>query len=302
MPRLPWPLRDAWLARLLVRSQRGDRAAFRDLYRALYGPVSSYLTACAAGTQAIGEALRLVRRGRADGCIAGGADSMLSAVCVTGFTLLTVASTYHGDPAKACRPFDRKRDGLVLGEGAGLVVLEGLEDAQRRGAPILAEVVGYGSSGDGYRFTDSPPDARGAVECMQAALDDARLQPTDVDYINAHGTGTLLNDRSETLAIKRVFGDHAYSIPVSSTKSQLGHLLCAAGGVELVITVQALLPGIVPPTINLENPDPECDLDYVPNTPRSADVAVALSNSFGFGGQNGTLVVRRWAETAGAAA
>jgi 3-oxoacyl-[acyl-carrier-protein] synthase II len=266
------------------------------------GPCMTVQSACASATQAIGEAFQMIRHGQADLMVAGGAESMLSAVCVTGFPLLTVASTYHGDPAKACRPFDRKRDGLVLGEGAGLVVLESLDDAEKRGAPILAEVVGYGSSADGYRFTDSPPDARGAVQCMRAALDDAGLEPTDVDYINAHGTGTPQNDRSETFAIKRVFGDHAYAIPVSSTKSQLGHLLCASGGVELVVTAQALLTGIVPPTINLENPDPDCDLDYVPNTPREVDVAVALSNSFGFGGQNGTLIVRRWDEAAGAAA
>jgi 3-oxoacyl-[acyl-carrier-protein] synthase II len=258
------------------------------------GPCITVQSACASATQAIGEAFQMIRHGQADLMVAGGADSMLSAVCVTGFTLLTVASTYRGDPRKACRPFDRKRDGLVLGEGAGMVILESLQDAEKRGAPVFAEVVGYGSSADGYRFTDSHPEARGAIDCMRTALSDASLRSEDVDYINAHGTGTAQNDRVETMAIKQVFGERAYAIPVSSTKSQLGHLLCASGGVELVVTVQALRNGIAPPTINLENADPECDLDYVPNVSREADLAVGLSNSFGFGGQNGTLIVRRW--------
>ena len=265
------------------------------------GPCMTVQSACASSAQAIGEGFQMIRHGHADLVVAGGADSMLSAVCVTGFTLLTVASTFQGDPHKACRPFDRKRDGLVLGEGSGICVLESLEDARNRGATILGEIVGYGSSGDGYRFTDSHPEARGTIECMRAALRDAGIRPDEVDYINAHGTGTLQNDRSETFAIKEVFGEHAYAVPISSSKSQLGHLLCASGGVELVITVQTLRTGTVPPTINLENPDPDCDLDYVPNTPRSADVAIALSNSFGFGGQNATLVVRRWDELVEAA-
>jgi 3-oxoacyl-[acyl-carrier-protein] synthase II len=258
------------------------------------GPCMTVQAACASATMAIGEAFQMIRHGDADVIVAGGADSMLSAVCVTGFTLLTVASSYQGDPSSACRPFDRKRDGLVLGEGAGLVVLETLESARRRGAPILAELIGYGSSADGYRFTDAPPDARGTIECMRNALADAGLRPEDVDYINAHGTGTPQNDRSETYAVKQVFGEYAYRIPMSSTKSQLGHLLCAAGGVEFVITVEALRRGIAPPTINLENPDPDCDLDYVPHTSREVDMSIALSNSFGFGGQNATLIVRRW--------
>lgn len=257
------------------------------------GPCMTVQAACASATQAVGEAFQMIRHGYADRMVAGGADSMLSAVCVTGFTLLRATSMWEGDPRRACRPFDRKRDGLVLGEGAGIVVLETLEAARERGAPILAEVLGYGSSADGYRFTDSHPEGRGAIDCMQAALDDAHLAPEAIDYINAHGTGTPMNDKAETLAIKRVFGEHAYATPISSTKSQLGHLLCAAGGVELVVTVQALRTGIVPPTINLEHPDPECDLDYVPNEPRRVDPTIALSNSFGFGGQNGTVIVRR---------
>jgi len=260
----------------------------------LRGPCMTVQSACASATQAIGEAFHMIRRGQADVMVAGGADSMLSAVCVTGFTLLSVASAYQGDPAKACRPFDRKRDGLVLGEGAGLVILEELAHAQRRGAPIHAELIGYGSSCDGYRFTDSHPEALGAIRCMRAALRDAGTRPEEVDYINAHGTATLQNDRVETYAVKQLFGAHAYRMPMSSTKSQIGHLLCASGGIELVVTVRALATGIVPPTINLEHPDPDCDLDYVPNQFRRADLHIALSNSFGFGGQNGTLIVKRW--------
>ncbi len=289
------------MPQLLAQREIGMVSALLAAPYPIKGPCMTVQSACASATQAIGEALQMIRHGQADLMVAGGADSMLSAVCVTGFTLLTVASTYRGDPGKACRPFDRKRDGLVLGEGAGIVILESLEAAQDRGAPILAEVVGYGSSADGYRFTDSHPEARGAVQCMRAALADADLQPEDIDYINAHGTGTPQNDRTETFAIKQVFRDHAYAIPVSSTKSQLGHLLCASGGVELVITVEALRKGIVPPTINLENPDPDCDLDYVPHTPREADLELGLSNSFGFGGQNGTLIVRRSDAATGAA-
>jgi 3-oxoacyl-[acyl-carrier-protein] synthase II len=262
----------------------------------LKGPCLTMQSACASAAQAIGEAMHMIRRGQVDLMVAGGADSMLSAVCVTGFTLLSVASFYQGDPTRACRPFDRKRDGLVLGEGAGLVILEELEHARRRGARIHAELIGYGSSLDGYRFTDSNPEALGPLRCMRAALRDAGVQPEQIDYINAHGTSTPQNDRVETLGIKKTFGPHAYQIPISSTKSQIGHLLCAAGGIELVVTVMALKHGIAPPTINLENPDPDCDLDYVPNCPRPAAIDIALSNSFGFGGQNAALVVRRWAE------
>jgi 3-oxoacyl-[acyl-carrier-protein] synthase II len=251
-------------------------------------------SACASATQAIGEAYQYIRHGHADLMVAGGADSMLSAVCVTGFTLLSVVSFYQGDPTKACRPFDRKRDGLVLGEGAGMLILEELERAKRRGAKIYAEVIGYGSSLDGYRFTDSHPEARGPVSCMQNVLEDAGIGIEDVDYINAHGTSTPQNDRVETYGIKKVFGERAYSIPISSTKSQLGHLLCAAGGVEGIVTVLALNQDIIPPTINLENPDPDCDLDYVPGTAREQNIEIALSNSFGFGGQNGSLLLRKW--------
>jgi 3-oxoacyl-[acyl-carrier-protein] synthase II len=268
---------------------------------ALQGPCMTVQSACASATHAIGEAFQMIRHGHTDIMVAGGADSMLSALCVTGFTLLDVTSFFQGDPTKACRPFDRKRDGLVLGEGAGLVILEDLSHAQNRGATIYAEMVGYGSSCDGYRFTDSHPEASGAVRCMRAALFDAGLEPEAVDYVNAHGTATIQNDRVETLAIKQVFGDHAYRVPVSSTKSQIGHLLCASGGVELVVAIEALRHGLLPPTINLDNPDPDCDLDYVPNHARPADLDIALSNSFGFGGQNGSLIVRRWPDSPPAA-
>ena len=250
--------------------------------------------ACTSATQAIGESFEAIRHGEADLMVTGGTDSLLSVACLTGFTLLGALSTWQGDPGAASRPFDRKRDGFVLGEGAGLLILEELEHARARNAPIRAEVVGYGSSSDGFRFTDMHPEGLGAARCMRAALASAGLEPEAVDYINAHGTSTPLNDRIETMAIKRVLGEHAYRVPVSSNKSQLGHLICAAGGIELILTVLTLQRCVLPPTINLEHPDPECDLDYVPNRCRPAEPRVAMSNSFGFGGQNGTLVVRRW--------
>jgi 3-oxoacyl-[acyl-carrier-protein] synthase II len=224
---------------------------------------------------------------------------MMSIICVTGFTLLGALTQRNDDPTKASRPFDQKRDGFLIGEGAGIVVLEDLEHARRRGARIRAEITGYGSSSDGYRFTDIDPTGGGPARCMLAALKSAGIRPEDVDYINAHGTSTPQNDNVETRAIKRAFGDLAYEIPVSSTKSQLGHLVCAAGGIELILSALALESQIMPPTINQEQRDPECDLDYVPNAPRHAKFDVALSNSFGFGGQNGTLVVRRWSDADG---
>jgi 3-oxoacyl-[acyl-carrier-protein] synthase II len=236
----------------------------------------------------------MIRHDEADLMAAGGADSMMSVILVTGFTLLGALSTRNDSPEKASRPFDRKRDGFVVGEGGGIVILEELNHAIRRNAPIYAELIGYGSSSDGYRFTDVHPGGLGAIRCIEAALKDADVDKEEVDYINAHGTSTKQNDRVETIAIKKVFNDHAYRLAVSSTKSQLGHLICASGGIELILTVMALRTGVLPPTINLEYPDPECDLDYIPNKYRHADVKVALSNSFAFGGQNGTLVVRRW--------
>jgi 3-oxoacyl-[acyl-carrier-protein] synthase II len=258
----------------------------------LHGPSMTVHSACASATQAIGEAYRLIRSGRADVVLTGGADSMMSMFCVAGFTLLGALSR-RSDPAAASRPFDRERDGFVLGEGGGMIVLEEWEQAVKRGAEPIAEIIGYGSSMDAYRFTDVHPDGRGAATCMLRALADAGVAADAIDYVNAHGTSTVQNDRVETQAIKTVFGAAARRLAVSSTKSQLGHLLCAAGGVELILTVLALRDGVAPPTINLEHPDPDCDLDYVPNEARRLDLSVAISNSFGFGGQNGTLVVRR---------
>jgi 3-oxoacyl-[acyl-carrier-protein] synthase II len=263
-------------------------------YFALEGPNYACLTACAAGSQAIGEATELIRQGDADIMLSGGAHSMIHPFGVTGFNLLTALSTNNDDPAKASCPFDRRRNGFVLGEGGAVVILEELEHAKRRGARIYAEVTGYGSTADAYRMTDAPPDGRGAVLCMKAALEDAGLRPEDIGYINAHGTSTQVNDRCETIAIKTLFGEHAYRTPISSTKSMMGHLIAAAGAVELISTVLAIQHGILPPTINYEEPDPECDLDYIPNVPREKQVEHALSNSFGFGGQNVSLVVSRF--------
>jgi 3-oxoacyl-[acyl-carrier-protein] synthase II len=259
------------------------------------GPAFNCLTACAASTQAIGEATEILRRGDADVMIGGGAHSMIHPFGVTGFNRLTALSTANEDPPKASRPFDNQRGGFVLGEGAGVVILETLEHAQKRGATILAEVLGYGSTADAFRITDQHPDGEGAVVAMREALADAKLEPKDVGYINAHGTGTRENDGNETNAIRQVFGDIAKRVPVSSIKSMMGHLIAAAGAVELICCVLALRDGMLPPTMNLENHDPECDLDYVPNKARPAKFDVAMSNSFGFGGQNDTIIVRKWA-------
>jgi 3-oxoacyl-[acyl-carrier-protein] synthase II len=262
-------------------------------YFNLDGPNYNCLTACAASSQALGEATELIRHGDADLMLSGGSHSMIHPLGVTGFNLLTALSTNNEAPEKASRPFDLRRDGFVLGEGAGMLVLEELEHARRRGARIYAELTGYGSTGDAYRLTDSPPDGHGAIACIRDALRDAGLAPDGIGYINAHGTSTQVNDRVETIAIKRVFGDAAYRVPVSSTKSMLGHLIAAAGAVELIISILALNRGVLPPTINYEVPDPECDLDYVPNVAREARPRHALSNSFGFGGQNVSLIVSR---------
>jgi 3-oxoacyl-[acyl-carrier-protein] synthase II len=260
----------------------------------LQGPNYTCLTACAASSQAIGEAAWLIRHGDADLMLSGGSHSMIHPFGVTGFNLLTALSTANDEPARASRPFDARRDGFVLGEGAGMLVLEELEHARRRGARIYAELTGYGSTADAFRVTDSHPDGRGAIACIRAALRDSGLDAADIGYINAHGTSTQVNDKVETLAIKNVFGDSAYQVPVSSSKSMLGHLIAAAGAVELVITTRALLRGVLPPTINYEVPDPECDLDYIPNQPREKRVDHGLSNSFGFGGQNISLIVSRF--------
>ena len=258
------------------------------------GPALNCLTACAASTQAIGEATEILRRGDADVMIGGGAHSMIHPFGVTGFNRLTALSTFNDNPTCASRPFDAHRGGFVLGEGAGMVILETLEHAQNRRANILAEVVGYGSTADAFRITDQDPEGMGAVVAMQEALADAKLKPADVHYINAHGTGTRENDGNETTAIKKVFGDQAKNVPISSIKSMMGHLIAAAGSVEMICCVLAIRDQMLPPTTNYENHDPECDLDYVPNKARPAEVDVALSNSFGFGGQNDTIIVKRF--------
>jgi len=259
------------------------------------GPNANCLTACAASSQAIGEATEIIRRGDADVMLSGGTHSMIHPFGVTGFNLLTALSTRNNEPTRASRPFDRDRDGFILGEGAGMIVLEELEHARARGATIYGEVVGYGSTADAFRITDSHDEGRGAIACMREALADSRLNPEDVDYINAHGTSTAVNDSIETLAIKRALGNAAYHVPISSTKSMMGHLIAAAGSVEAIVCLLTIRDGVLPPTINLDNPDPECDLDYIPHEARRKAVDVAFSNSFGFGGQNIALVIRRFA-------
>ena len=255
------------------------------------GPNANCLTACAASSQAIGEARELIRRGDADVMLSGGTHSMIHPFGVTGFNLLTALSTRNDNPQAASRPFDRDRDGFVLGEGAAMVVLEELEHARARGAQIYGEIKGYGSTADAFRITDTHPEGRGAIRCIQAALKDAGISAEQIQYINAHGTGTSVNDKVETLAIKKTFGNNAYNIPVSSTKSMMGHLIAAAGATEVIVCLMAIRDGILPPTINYENPDPDCDLDYIPNEAREAKCDYALSNSFGFGGQNISLIL-----------
>jgi 3-oxoacyl-[acyl-carrier-protein] synthase II len=265
-------------------------------YFDLQGPNYNCLTACAASSQAVGEATEMIRDGEADIILSGGAHSMIHPFGVTGFNLLTALSTHNQAPQKASRPFDLHRDGFVLGEGSGMLVLEDLEHARRRGAPIYGEIAGYGSTADAFRMTDSHPEGRGAIACVAGALKDSGLRPEDIGYINAHGTSTQVNDKVETLAIKKVLGEHAYKTPVSSSKSMLGHLIAAAGAVELITCVMAIRHGVLPPTINYETPDPECDLDYLPNQAREQRIDHALSNSFGFGGQNVSLIVSRFKE------
>lgn len=256
------------------------------------GPNSCAVTACATGNHCIGDALRIIQRGEADAMLAGGTESCISPLAVAGFSAARALSTRNDDPAHASRPFDRDRDGFVLGEGAGVLVLEEFERARRRGARIYCEVVGYAMTSDAYHITAPPDDGEGAIRCMELAIQDAGVSKDDIGYINAHATSTFA-DKVETEAIKRVFGERAYRIPVSSTKSMTGHLLGAAGGVEAAFCVLAIHDGLVPPTTNLEHPDPECDLDYVPGQARSATVKVAMSNSFGFGGVNACLLFKR---------
>jgi 3-oxoacyl-[acyl-carrier-protein] synthase II len=254
------------------------------------GPHANCLTACAASSQAVGEATEIIRRGEADVMLSGGAHSMIHPFGVSGFNLLTALSERNDEPERASRPFDLHRDGFVLGEGAAMVVLEEYERAKKRGAPVYGEIAGYGTTADAFRITDTHPEGRGAARCIAMALGDAGLNQEDVHYINAHGTSTAVNDRVETLAIRTAFGKHADGIPVSSTKSMTGHLIAAAGATELIICLMAIRSGKVPPTINYETPDPQCDLDYVPNKARDHKVRAALSNSFGFGGQNISLI------------
>jgi 3-oxoacyl-[acyl-carrier-protein] synthase II len=259
------------------------------------GPNSCVVTACATGTNAIGDALEIIRRGDADVMLAGGSEAAITPMGVGGFAACKALSTRNDDPVRASRPFDVDRDGFVIGEGGAVLVLEALEHAQARGAKILGEVAGYGMSADAYHITQPAPEGVGAARAMARALEDAGVKPEDVDYINAHGTSTGPNDKNETAAVKTVFGEHAYRIPMSSTKSMTGHLLGAAGAVEAMFCLQAIRDDILPPTINLDNPDPACDLDYVPHTARKHRVNVAVSNSFGFGGHNATLVIKRFA-------
>ncbi|MBK6748610.1 MAG: beta-ketoacyl-ACP synthase II [Acidobacteria bacterium] len=258
------------------------------------GPNSATATACSAGAHAIGDSFRIIERGDADAMICGGAESAITPMSVAGFASMRALSTRNDDPKHASRPFDLTRDGFVIGEGAGLLILEELEFAKARGANILAEIVGYGMSGDAFHVTMPDETGSGAIRVMQRALKDAGIEPEAIGYINAHGTSTPYNDKFETLAIKKVFGDNAYDIPVSSTKSMTGHALGAAGGLEAVFSVKVLMENKLPPTINYEFPDPDCDLDYIPNQPREAEVEYVLSNNFGFGGTNACLIFKKY--------
>ncbi len=258
------------------------------------GPNFCPTSACSSGSDAIGTAYEIVKRGDADAMLAGGSESIITPIGIAGFNANRALSTRNEAPTLASRPFDIERDGFVIGEGAAVLVMEQLESAERRGARILAEITGYGASSDGIHITQPAEDGEGAARAMVMALRKAKLAPTEIDYISAHGTSTALNDKVETMAIKTVFGDYAYKVPISSVKSMLGHLLGAAGAMEAMVCVQAIQTGVIPPTINLNNPDPECDLDYVPNRARKVKVSATLSNSFGFGGHNSVLVIREF--------
>jgi len=258
------------------------------------GPNTSIVTACAASCHAVGEAFKLIREGVSDAMITGGSESVITPLAVGGFCAMRALSTRNDEPERASRPFELNRDGFVMGEGAGILILEELTHALDRGANIYAEVAGYGLSGDAYHISAPAPDGSGAISCMSMAIKDAGLEPEDIDYINAHGTSTKLNDEAENRAVKAVFGDHAYKLAISSTKSMTGHLLGGAGGVESIYSVLTINRGVIPPTINYETPDPECDLDYVPNKARKANVKTAMSNSFGFGGTNASLLFKAY--------
>ncbi len=258
------------------------------------GPNTCIVTACATGAHCIGDAFRAIRYGDADAVIAGGTEANITPLCVSGFNAMKALSTRNDEPQKACRPFEKNRDGFVIGEGAGILILEELEFALKRKAKIYAELVGFGYTGDAYHITAPPPDGEGAARCMKMAIKDAGLKPEEIDYINAHGTSTPLNDVTETIAIKTVFGEYARKIPISATKSMTGHLLGAAGSTEAIFTILSIRDGILPPTINYEEPDPECDLDYVPNQARKQSIRVGMSNAFGFGGTNATLIFKKF--------
>ena len=281
----------------LVPMMLGDMASGQvSMMIGAKGPNFSTVSACATGADSIGEALEMIRRGRADVVIAGGTEAAICEIGVAGFNSCMALSTRNEDPQGASRPFDSGRDGFVLGEGAGLIVLESLKHAEQRGANILAELSGYGASSDAHHVTQPHPEGEGAARAMKWAIEDAGIAPDKVDYINAHGTSTPLNDKYETIAMKRMYGDHAYKLTISSTKSMTGHLLGAAGGIEAAFTVLAIKDGVVPPTINLDDPDPDCDLNYVPNNAIKQTVNVAMSNSLGFGGHNASLVFKRFAQ------
>jgi 3-oxoacyl-[acyl-carrier-protein] synthase II len=260
------------------------------------GPNLSIATACAAGAHAVGDSYQMIQNGRVDAMITGGTEAVVSPTAVAGFNAMKALSTRNNEPQKASRPFDRDRDGFIIGEGSGILILEALDGALERGAPIYAEMVGFGLTGDGYHMTSPSPDGDGAVRCMQAALDDAGITTEQVDYINAHGTSTELNDLYESRAVKTVFKDHAHKVAISSTKSMTGHLLGGAGGVETVFSALSIYRDIIPPTINYENPAEECDLDYVPNVARQASVNVVMTNSFGFGGTNASLILKKYTD------
>jgi 3-oxoacyl-[acyl-carrier-protein] synthase II len=260
------------------------------------GPNSSVATACATGTHAIGDAFKLIQSGVADAMIAGGSEAAISPLGICGFASMKALSTRNDNPEKASRPFDRDRDGFIMGEGAGVLVLEELDSALKRGAKIYAEIIGYGLNSDAYHITSPSPNGEGASRCMNFALKDADIRPDKIDYINAHGTSTRYGDEIETVAIKNVFSDHAYRLCVSSTKSMIGHLLAASGGVEAAICALSIHTGMVPPTINLDNPDEECDLNYVPHTAKAMDINIAMSNSFGFGGTNACIILKRYSQ------
>jgi len=262
----------------------------------LKGPNLAIVTACSTATHNMGFAVRMIQYGEADIMVAGGAEFATTPTSMSGFISARAMSTRNDEPGKASRPWDADRDGFVLSNGAGVVILEELEHAKKRGANIYGEVIGFGMSGDAFHMTAPPDDGEGAARCMRIALKDAAINPQDVDYVNAHGTSTPLGDLAETIAMKTALGDHAYKVAISSTKSMTGHLLGAAGGIEAIFSLLSIRDGIIPPTINFDNPGEGCDLDYVPNTAREADVNIAISNSFGFGGTNGSLVLRKFTD------